>query len=136
MRAKFLDIAAIKNVDAQISPAIRDARADWNRGLQNSAPIIYAEFIRGDTNRLLHQAKVVSVNKSGLALPTAPSLTTPARDAPDCVVFKYRYSMAAGAFKGRDPRDLVEEAIRWWEQQLTLIERDAAEAKTGTDSSK
>jgi len=37
---------------------------------------------------------------------------------------------------GRDPRDLVEEAIHWWEQQLTLIERDAAEAKTGTDSSK
>jgi hypothetical protein len=127
---------ALKNVDAQISPAIRNARADWKRGLQNSTPLIYAEFIRGDTNRLLHQAKVVSVNRSGLVLPPGPSLTTSPRDASTSVVFKHRYSMASGAFEGRDPRDLVEEAIRWWEQQLTLIERDAAEAKTGTDSSK
>jgi hypothetical protein len=63
---------ALKNVDAQISPAIRNARADWKRGLQNSTPLIYAEFIRGDTNRLLHQAKVVRVNRSDLVLPEAP----------------------------------------------------------------
>jgi len=121
---------ALKNVDVQISPAIREARANWKRGLQNSTPLIYGEFIHGDTNRLLHQAKVVPVNKSGLALPT------PTPGASDTVVFKYRYSMASGPFMGRDPRDLVEEAIHWWEQQLTLIERDAGEAKTGTDSSK
>jgi hypothetical protein len=128
---------ALKNVDAQISSAIRNARADWNRRLQNSAPLIYAEFIRGDTNRLLHQARVVNVNRSELVLPTAaPSLTASIRDAPTSVPFKHRYSMASGPFEGRDPRDLVEEAIRWWEQQLVLIERDAAGAKTGTDSSK
>jgi hypothetical protein len=130
---------ALKNVDAQISPAIRNARADWKRGLQNSTPLIYAEFIRGDTNRLLHQAKVVRVNRSDLVLPEAPpldlSLVTPS-DARTGVLFKHKYSMASGAFESRDPRDLVEEAIRWWEQQLTLIERDAAETKTGTDSSK
>jgi hypothetical protein len=131
---------ALKNVDAQISPAIRSARANWKRGLQNSTPLIYAEFIRGDTNRLLHQAKVVSVNKSDLVLPETPSLDlsliTSPRDQRTSVLFKHKYSMASGAFEGRDPRDLVEEAIRWWEQQLTLIERDAAETKTGTDSSK
>jgi len=56
---------ALKNVDVQISPAIRKARANWKRGLQNSTQLIYDEFVRGDTNRLLHQAKVVPVNKSG-----------------------------------------------------------------------
>jgi hypothetical protein len=33
--------------------------------------------------------------------------------------------MLGGPFDGRDPRDVVAEAIEWWERQLTLIEADA-----------
>lgn len=35
------------------------------------------------------------------------------------------YEMLDGVYKGRDPRDLVLEAIQWFEGQLDQIERDA-----------
>jgi len=30
----------------------------------------------------------------------------------------YRYTMHDGTFKGQDPRDLVRQAIQWWESEL------------------
>ena len=34
--------------------------------------------------------------------------------------------MKNGRFAGRDPRDLVTDAIEWWEKQLDYIEQEAA----------
>jgi hypothetical protein len=39
---------------------------------------------------------------------------------------KYSYHVNSGPFAGRDPRELVEESISWWEQQIADIEQDAA----------
>ena len=61
----------LANVDAQNNPALRKARADWKDGLRNSPALIYDELICGDTNRLLHQAKMVSVDRSDLVQPAA-----------------------------------------------------------------
>ena len=33
--------------------------------------------------------------------------------------------MPAGPYGGQDPRDVVQEAIKWWEEQLTEIEAKA-----------
>ena len=35
------------------------------------------------------------------------------------------YQMNSGRFVGQDPRDLVGDAIEWWEKQLDDIEREA-----------
>jgi hypothetical protein len=39
----------------------------------------------------------------------------------------YEHVMAEGPFIGRDPRDLVGEAINWWRDYLDEIDRRAAE---------
>jgi hypothetical protein len=33
--------------------------------------------------------------------------------------------MSTPPYAGRDARDVVEEAIQWWEQQIDEIEKDA-----------
>ena len=38
----------------------------------------------------------------------------------------YNYKMNSGPFAGQDPRDLVRDAIKWWEEQLDDIEQKAA----------
>jgi hypothetical protein len=35
------------------------------------------------------------------------------------------YRMNAGPFEGEDPHDLIEQAIKWWENYLDAVERDA-----------
>jgi hypothetical protein len=34
----------------------------------------------------------------------------------------YSYHMNEGTFVGRDPRELIDEAIAWWNQQVIRIE--------------
>ena len=34
--------------------------------------------------------------------------------------------MNSGRFAGQDPRDLVRDAIEWWEKQLSDVEQQAA----------
>jgi len=34
--------------------------------------------------------------------------------------------MKSGRFAGQDPRDVVRDAIEWWEKQVDDIEREAA----------
>ena len=40
----------------------------------------------------------------------------------------HTYEMVRGHFKGQDQRDMVRHAIKWWEQQLDQIDREAAAA--------
>jgi hypothetical protein len=41
----------------------------------------------------------------------------------------YNYKMNSGPFAGQDPRDLVKDAIEWWEKQLDDIERAADDSR-------
>jgi hypothetical protein len=36
----------------------------------------------------------------------------------------YSYHMNEGDFTGRDPRDLIDEAIAWWHEQIFKIENN------------
>lgn len=40
---------------------------------------------------------------------------------------EYDYTMHDGPFKGRDPRDLIREAVQWWESELKAIEAGVQE---------
>lgn len=39
---------------------------------------------------------------------------------------EYTYVMKDGPFKGADPRNLINEAINWWEGELDAIDQDIA----------
>ena len=43
-------------------------------------------------------------------------------------VVEHHYTMNDGFFAGRDQRDLIAEAIAWWETQLTTLEVSACAA--------
>ncbi len=50
----------------------------------------------------------------------------PPKLSPPLPAASHSYHMMTGTYAGRDPRDLIEEAIAWWEQQIESIEQDAA----------
>jgi hypothetical protein len=55
--------------------------------------------------------------------PTEPPPSPPPRSP------EYCYPMTRGPFAGRDQREVIAEAIRWWERQLDAIDADAAARK-------
>jgi hypothetical protein len=102
----------LKKVDAKSHPEIREAFSDWCKKLDDTKPNppIYWQFIVSDRDALLKEydyrgAQNVTVTIGG------PTI--------------YTYGMRGGPFHGQDQRDVYQQAIGWWEQQLTDIETDA-----------
>jgi hypothetical protein len=46
----------------------------------------------------------------------------------------YHYTINEGPYKGRDQRELLQEAIDWWEEYLDRIDKDYHERKTLQES--
>jgi hypothetical protein len=127
---------ALKNlqkVDANTDPRLRLAQADWWRRTKAGAPPIYCEFIQKERNLLLHGATLNAgqsamvflqgVEATALAAGQSPP---PPKPIQPLAAAKYSYHMNSGPFAGRDPRELIEEGVAWWERQIAEIERDAA----------
>jgi hypothetical protein len=110
-------------VDAQkMRPYANKAIHDWRQNLKKTNPAIYRQFIREERRLIVHyykqRAKQSATVRPGVkkyhlrtgheetVAPGGPTTTT--------------YEIA-----GQDPRDVVQEAIDWWEEQLTKIETDA-----------
>jgi len=132
---------ALKNVDVQANSALREARRKWKRRENPDSQAIFKKFIQYDTNRLLHYAEVKTGQsamvfaQSAVAVATAYGEDrTPRPPAPPVPPPIYSYHMNGGPFHGRDPRDIVQEAIDWWQQQIDAMEADAAQLlQAGTD---
>jgi hypothetical protein len=124
---------ALKNVDAQKYPAIGKARQRWKQSRDPDGLPIYNSFIKGDSNRLLHQANV-DAGQSAMVFIQGVSATGRAGGedtAPNRAEVHpppplFTYHMNGGPFDGRDPRDIFQEAVDWWQQQIEDIETDAA----------
>jgi len=94
-------------------------------------PAIYWQFIRKDRNLLLHEARSTVATAATIDLTHISIRTTstgeqvPVFPAPQPAQPIYSYTMSTPPYARRDARDVVEEAIRWWEQQIDEIEKDA-----------
>jgi hypothetical protein len=125
---------ALKNVDAQGNPAIRKGRQCWKKRVDFKNLPIYDKFIDGDVNRLLHQAEVTAGQSATVFAPSAVAKATAFGEdrtstegtAPPARAPIYEYRMNGGHFTGDDPRQVVQEAIDWWQQQIDDIQADAA----------
>jgi hypothetical protein len=116
-------------------PRIRTAQNKWWKEIEGTkpSPQIFWDFIRRDRNLLLHEAELTAgqstmvfvqgVSVVALAAGQQPPPESKARPIPKPI---HSYHMNSGPFSDRDPRDLVREAIEWWEDQITAIEQDAA----------
>jgi hypothetical protein len=113
---------ALVNEDAEIDARMKKAQRAWWDTLKATKPnpSIFWEFIERDRNLLLKEAELtVEPSVSGGTIPRhAPQ---PPQPPPI-----YNYKMKSGRFAGQDPRDLVRDAIKWWEEQLDDIEQKAA----------
>jgi hypothetical protein len=114
--------------DAKSDARLKKAQSDWWTGLNNTKPdpSIFWQFIEEDRNLLLKKAKLTveqsvtfTLSLSGGTIPRhAPQPPPPPI---------YTYQMTSDHhFAGQDPRDLVRNAIKWWEEQLDYIEQKAA----------
>jgi hypothetical protein len=123
---------ALEKVDAKTNPRLSAAQADWWKRTQASRPPIFFEFIRRDRNLLLHEAKLNAGQSAMVTLPGAEATASVAGQSPPAprppqplVPAIYSYHINSGVFAGRDPRELIEEGIAWWELQIADVEGDA-----------
>jgi hypothetical protein len=100
----------------------------WWSGLKASkpAPSIFWNLIEEERNTILKQYQTaagqgVTVQLSGIEV----NLRTGEQkvDPPKPPI--YRYTFNSGPYKDRDQREVLSEAIAWWEQQLDSVDRAA-----------
>lgn len=115
----------LDKVDAQTAGPIGDAVRYEYAALKATKPdpAIFWEFIERERNNILkvyqfaakqnvtlRPATVCVDRKTGEARSDASGST------------EYQHVMSSGPFAGRDPRDLVGEAIGWWRQYLDRVD--------------
>lgn len=99
-------------VDAKISPNYKKAIADsWDRLNQSKpSPAIFWEFIDRERHNIVHEYEVGAGQGATVHLGQN-------------VRVERHYVVNTGLFAGRDQRELLGEAIAWWETYLTEIDR-------------
>lgn len=102
---------ALTNIDAK-SPEVRPEPQTLVGGFfgrmkaTKPLPAIYWEIICEEPNNLLHYYETVAWQRTPGPAPV--------------------YEIIAGSFVGRDPRDVLQEAIDWWQNELDELELRAA----------
>jgi len=115
----------LKSRDAAVDPALRKKIETWDSNLLASkpAPTIYWEFIVSERNLLLKEYQ--SLAGQGVAVPGVRievNLRTREERVTCLGEIDRLYTMNGGVFAGRDQRQLIAEAIAWWETQLDSLE--------------
>jgi hypothetical protein len=118
----------LSKVDASstsIAPEFRDEAARWWKELNRTKPepLIFWEFIEKDRNALLKEYRFSA--EQGIVMRGVLDVML-LHHMPVIAVAEPTYLMKDGPFAGRDQRDLVEEAITWWDDQLEEIAVRAA----------
>ncbi|ABS25295.1 hypothetical protein [Anaeromyxobacter sp. Fw109-5] len=116
------------------SPELAAAIEAWWRGILASkpCPVIFWDFIHAARNDalkeyVLHAGQSVTIHP----LPFSPkSMWGTEDERPSTVPVRppteYSYPMTRGPFVGRDQREVIAEAIAWWQEQFDAIDADAA----------
>jgi hypothetical protein len=126
---------------------LKKEQESWWKGLKKTEPDphIFRKFIDSDRNLLLKEAEltvtqgihvvmqeVACASDSFSAHLSGQEPSQPEQRSPPCSTHSdpsptsYSYHMKSGFFVGQDSRDLVREAVEWWEKQLSDIEQKAA----------
>lgn len=115
--------------DQRLQTAIKGHWSSLKKTKPN--PAIFWKFIQEDRNILLKDGEFragqsVEIKLTGVSATFLTENQTPPPVSPQPPSEPiYSYHMNDGDFVGRDPRDLVAEAIRWWEAQFQQIESAA-----------
>ena len=105
----------LAEIDVNISPKYKLAiEAAWARlkKSKSTAPIFW-EFIDAERHNIIHQYEV----GAGQGITVYLGQNKPVEN---------HYLVNTGPFAGRDQREILREAIAWWEKYLDSIEHEAA----------
>jgi len=107
----------LDKVDGQSDPQFRKIIDDEYGKLKNSRPdpSIFWEFIHLERNSLLKLYETSAGQGVTIKLGTPGGSEPPETD--------YHYVINAGPFKGRDQREVLQEAINWWDNYLNNIDK-------------
>jgi len=121
----------LDNVDGAREPSLRHAIDHWWKTMKASkpAPEVFWSFIDDERNAILKEYQTragqgVTVQLSGIQV----NLRTGEQKVDPPGPHIYHYTINTGPFAGREQRELLAEAIAWWEAQLDLIDRAAIAA--------
>ena len=118
----------LDKVDGGRTPAYRAAIDKWWSSLKASkpAPSIFWQLIEEERNSILKEyltaaGQGVTIQLSGIEV----NLRTGEQkvDPPNPPI--YHYTFNSGTYKDRDQREVLAEAIAWWELQLGAVDRAA-----------
>ncbi len=118
----------LDNVDGQRDPKLRRAINAWWIDLKSKRPepLIFWSFIDEERNSIVKEYKTragqgVTVQLSGIEI----NLRTGEQSSDEPKPAIYHYVINGGPFAGREQREVLAEAIAWWEAQLQGIEAAA-----------
>jgi hypothetical protein len=121
----------LDKVDGTRSPELRKAITKWWQDLRTSKPKpeIFWLFIEEERNTIIKEYQTnagqgVTVFGQGFTV----NMRTGQQEADFLTPPKppiYHYTMNAGHFKAQDQRELIDEAIQWWENELNSIDLEA-----------
>jgi hypothetical protein len=120
---------ALLNEDTKRDARLKKAQSGWMDGLKATEPkpSIFFDFIKRDRDRLLKEAELTVAQAVQVFFEARSAFhprTIGGHNDPQPPI--YTYHMKSGPFVEHDPRDLVRDAIEWWEKQLDDIEQKAA----------
>ena len=104
----------LAKIDVNISPKYKRAiEAAWSQLNQSKpAPEIFWEFIDAERHNIIHEYEVGA--GQGVTVHLGQSKPT-----------EHHYLVNTGPFAGRDQRDVLREALAWWEAYLDGIDHEA-----------
>jgi len=115
----------LRKVDALTDPALEKIiNEEWSK-LQNSKPEprIFWEFIDEERNNILKEYQI-SAGQGVTIRPgtTHINLKTGEQKSEQSLPTLYHYTINSGYYKGKEQKDVLSEAIEWWEEYLKNIE--------------
>ena len=133
--------------DKTVHPALKKEISEFfgRLGATKPEPKIYWSFMDRDANMILHQYKFSALHthtrtsprsfggitiKSSAVTQFASDSTERTTEIPRAAnagtTLVNEYLMKTGPFKGQDQRDVVQQAIDWWDNEIDEIETRAA----------
>lgn len=104
----------LAKIDSNLSPAYRSAIGEAWSQLNHSKPqpAIFWEFVEAERNNIIHEYEIGAGQGVTVHLGQAK-------------LVEHHYLVNTGPFAGRDQREVLREAIAWWEVYLDNIDRAA-----------
>ena len=121
----------LDKVDGARSKELKEAVDEWWCLLRSTKPKpqIFWQFVDEERNAIVKEYQTNARQGVSIQVPVIEiNLRIGEQTSDPAKPPTYRYTMNAGHFKDRDQRELIAEAIQWWEGELAAIDQAVKQA--------